>query len=148
MFTRFDVQKTHYFPHTVHCCCSSVLCLSEMRRFSQSSSFWEARCALIGQLSSAYWRIPQVCDGNVMLLAISRRDEAKTIKPIINEVFVAFSEDIITDYNDSYGIFTCCIVPRKHNNISAFVFVETPNKHYSTLLKTCVWIVRSKFFKY
>ncbi len=93
-------------------------------------------------------RIPQVCDGNVTLLAMSRRDEAKTIKPIINEVFVAFSEDIITDYNDSYGLFTCCIVPRKHNNMSAFVFVETPNKHYSTLLKTCIWIVRSKFFKY
>ncbi len=23
MFTRFEVQKTHYFPHTVHNCCSS-----------------------------------------------------------------------------------------------------------------------------
>ncbi len=29
--------------------------LSETRRFLQSSSFWEARCALIGQLSSALW---------------------------------------------------------------------------------------------
>ncbi len=28
------------------------------------------------------------------------------------------------------------------------MIVETPNKHYSTLLKTRVWIVRSKFFKY
>ncbi len=32
----------------------------------------------------------------------------QTIKPIINKAFVAFSEDIITDYNDSYGLFTCC----------------------------------------
>ncbi len=30
-----------------------MLRLSETRRFLQSSSFWEARCALIGQLSSA-----------------------------------------------------------------------------------------------
>ncbi len=32
-----------------------MLCLSETRRFLQSSSFWKARCALIGQLSSALW---------------------------------------------------------------------------------------------
>ncbi len=29
--------------------------LSEARRFLQSSTFWEARRALIGQLSSALW---------------------------------------------------------------------------------------------
>ncbi len=40
--------------------------------------------------------------------AVSWRDENKTIKPTINEAFVAFSEDIITDYNDSYGLFTHC----------------------------------------
>ncbi len=32
-----------------------MLRLSETRRFLQSSSFWEAGCALIGQLSSALW---------------------------------------------------------------------------------------------
>ncbi len=32
-----------------------MLCLSETRRFLQSSSFWEARRALIGQLSGALW---------------------------------------------------------------------------------------------
>ncbi len=47
--------KTHYFPHTVHYCCSSLPCLYETCRFLQSSSFWRARCALIGQLSSALW---------------------------------------------------------------------------------------------
>ncbi len=55
MFMWFKVQKTHYFPHTVHHCSSSMPCLSETRRFLQSSSFWEARRALIGQLSSALW---------------------------------------------------------------------------------------------
>ncbi len=35
---------------------------------------------------------------------VSRHDETKTIKPIINEAFVAFNEDIITDYND-YTVF-------------------------------------------
>ncbi len=32
-----------------------LLCLSETRRFVQSSLFGEARRALIGQLSSALW---------------------------------------------------------------------------------------------
>ncbi len=32
-----------------------MLRLSEMRQLLQSLSFWEARCALIGQLSSALW---------------------------------------------------------------------------------------------
>ncbi len=32
-----------------------MLRLSETRRFLQSSSFWEARRALIGQLSGALW---------------------------------------------------------------------------------------------
>ncbi len=131
-----------------------MLRLSETRRFLQSSSFWEARCALIGQLSSALWlaeylkRVTEMLHPLPCCDAVSRRDETKTIKPTINEAFVAFSEDIITDYNDLYCIFTRCAAPRKHNTMSAFVIVETPNKHYSTLLKTRVWIVSSKFFKY
>ncbi len=56
-------------------------------------------------------RIPQACDANVTPLTMlwcrvpGRRDETKTIKPIINEAFVASSEDTITDYNDSFGRF-------------------------------------------
>ncbi len=73
--------------------------------------------ALIGQLSSALWlaeylkpememlRPLQYCD------AVSQRGETKTIKPIINEAFVASSGDIITDYNDF------CIAPRKHYHV-------------------------------
>ncbi len=45
----------NYFSHTVHYCFSSMLCLSETRRFLQSSSFWERRRALIGLISSALW---------------------------------------------------------------------------------------------
>ncbi len=83
-----------------------MLHLSETHRFLQSSSFREARCALICQLSSALWfaeylkrvmemlRHLQCCDD------VSWHDETKTIKPTINEAFVAFSENIITDYND------------------------------------------------
>ncbi len=79
---------------------------------------------------------------------MSQCDETKTIKPTINEAFNAFSEDIITDHNDAYSLFMHCAASRKHNTMSAFVIVETPNKLYSTLLKTHVWIVSSKFFKY
>ncbi len=111
-----------------------MLHLSETRRFLQISSFWEERCALISQLSSAFWLAKYLKRVTEMLRpfpygnAVSRRDETKTVKPIIKEVFVAFSEDIVTDYNDSYGLFTCCATPPKHNTMSAFVIVEMPNK--------------------
>ncbi len=68
--------------------------------------------------------------------AVSRQDDTKTIKTIINEGFVASSGDIITDYKDSY----CRVASRRVNiTMSAFVIGETTNnKHYSTQLKTHV----------
>ncbi len=102
-----------------------MLRLSETRRYLQSSSFWEARPDLIGQLSSALWlaeylkRVTEMLRPLLYCYAVSRRDETKTIITIaINEAFVASSGDIITDYNDLYGLFThraasLCIAPRK-----------------------------------
>ncbi len=58
-------------------------------------------------------------------------DETRTIKPITNEAFVASSGDIITDYDD---LFTCRVASRR---------VMTNNKHYSTMLKTRLWIISS-----
>ncbi len=148
-------KKTHYFPHTVHNCCFSMLCLSETRKFLQSSSFWEARRALIGQLSSALWLAENLKRETEMLRplpycdAVSRNGETKTIKHIINEAFVASSGDIITDGNDLYCLFTCCIALHRANiTMSAFVIREiTNNKHYTTQLKTRICIVSGKFFK-
>ncbi len=133
-----------------------MLRLSETRRFLQSSSFWEVRCALSGQLSSALWLAEYLKHETEMLRplpycdAMSRHDEIKTIKPIINEAFVASIGDIIADYNDLYCLFTRRVASRHVNiNMSAFVIgATTNNKHYSTLLKTRVWIVSGKFFKY
>ncbi len=62
--------------------------------------------------------------------AVSRHDDTKTIKSLINEAVVASSGNIITDYNIT---------------MSVFVNGEmTNNKHYSTQLKTRVWIVSSR----
>ncbi len=122
-----------------------MLRLSETHRFLQSSSFWEAcsdwpaiRCVVIG-------RIPQAWVGNVtpltVLWCVSRRDETKTIKPIINEAFVASSGDIITDYNDLYGLFKhyhVCICDRSNDKQQALLYT----------LKTHICIVSGKFFKY
>ncbi len=127
-----------------------MLRLSETRRFLQSSSFWEAR--LIGQLSSALWlaeylkRVTEMLRPSPYCDGVSRRDETKTIKPITNEAFVASSGDIITDYNDLYCLITCRVASHHVNiTMSAFVIGEmTNNKHYSKLLKTRVWIVRSR----
>ncbi len=47
--------KKHYFPHTIHYCCSPLPCLSKTHWFLQSSLFWKAQCDLIGQLSIALW---------------------------------------------------------------------------------------------
>ncbi len=101
-----------------------MLRLSETRKCLQSSSFWEARRALIGQLSSVLGLAeyhkhememlhPSLCCDDV-----SRRDETKTIKPTINEAFVASSGDIITDYNDLLSFYMShCIAPRKHYHV-------------------------------
>ncbi len=51
--------------------------------------------------------------------AVSWRDDTKTIKPIINEAFVASSGNIIiTDYNDLYlrrAVMVADIYPRDGN---------------------------------
>ncbi len=116
----------------MHYCCSSMPRLSEACRFLQSSSFWEARRALIGQLFSVLWfaeylnRVTEMLRPSPYCDGVSQQDETKTIKPIINVAFVAFNGDII-------------------NTMSAFLIGETTNnKHYSTLLKTHVWIVSSR----
>ncbi len=129
--------------------------LSETRRFLQSSSFWEARRALIGQQSSALWlaeyhkREKEMLRPSPYCDAVSRRDDTKTIKPIINKAFVASSGDTITAYNDLYCLFTRRVAsPRVNITLSAFVIGETrKNKRYSTLLKTRAWMVSGKFFK-
>ncbi len=57
--------------------------LSEMWQFLQSSSFWEARRALIGQLSSALWLAEYLKREMKMLrplpycVAVSQRDAQK-----------------------------------------------------------------------
>ncbi len=101
-----------------------------------SSALWLAEYLSVRRRCNA----PQLyCD------AVSRRDETKTIKPIINEALLASSGDIITDYNELFCLFTCRVESR-HINITMSVFVigeTTNNKHYSTLLKTHVWIANS-----
>ncbi len=152
VFMRFKVQKTHYFPHTVHYFCSSILCLSETRRVLQSSSFWEARRALIGQLSSALWLAEYLKRETEMLRplpycdAVSHRDGTKPIKAHYKQSICSIQ------WGDNYWLYclfihrvaSCCV----NISMSAFVIREmTNNKRYSTLLKTRVWIVSSKFFK-
>ncbi len=102
----YTVQKTHSFLYD-YCTLLLLLYAPPFILRNEVCSVWPAiRCVVIG-------RMPQVpvtemlrpfpCCG-----AMSRRNETKTIKPTINEAFFAFSEDIITDYNDSYGLFTRC----------------------------------------
>ncbi len=120
---RFQVQKPHYFPHSVHYCCSSMLHLSETRQFytklivlrSEACNDWPAiPCVVIG-------RIHQVWDGNVAPLTLLWCHvptwRHKNNKPIRNETFAASSGDIITNYNVLYCFFTRCITPHKHYHI-------------------------------
>ncbi len=89
----------------------------ETRRLLQSSSFWEARRALIGQLSGALWLAESLKRETDMLRLSPYCDDNN--KTHINEAFVASSEDIITDYM-TYTVFV---------HITMTVF----NKHYSKL---------------
>ncbi len=99
--------------------------LSEKQRFLQSSSFWEARRALIGQLYGALWlteylnHVMEMLRPSLYRDAVSRRDDTKTIKPITNETFVTSSGDIITDYNDLYCHYHVCICDRRNDKQQA-----------------------------
>ncbi len=104
----FKVKKNNYFPHTVHYCCSSMPRISET--LLQSSSFWEARCALIGQLSCALWLAEYLKRVMELLRPLSRLSAVQK-----NDAFVASSGDIITDYNDLYCLFTCRIASHRVN---------------------------------
>ncbi len=81
------------------------------------------------------------------LTILSQRNNTKTIKPIINEAFVASSGDIITDYNDLYCLFTRrvashCIAPHKYYHVCISAWRN--DKRYSTLLKTHVAFLSSR----
>ncbi len=112
---------------------------------SEACSDWPAiQCIVIG-------RMPQAWDGNVPPLpyceAVSQRNNTKTIKPIINEAFVASIGDIITDYNDLYCLFTRriasrCIAPHKYYHVCISAWRN--DKRYSTLLKTHVAFISSR----
>ncbi len=116
----FKVKNTLFSTY-----CTLLLLLyappTETHRFLESSSFWEARCALIGQLSKALWlaeylkRVTEMLRPSPYGDAVCQHDETKTIKPIINEAFVASSGDIITGYNDLYCVFKCCVASSRVN---------------------------------
>ncbi len=71
----------------------------------QSLLSWEARCALIGQLSSELGLAKYLKHVMEMLRpspycdAMSWHDDTKTIQHIINEAFVASSGGMVTDYS-------------------------------------------------
>ncbi len=100
----------------------------ETHRFLQSSSFWEARRALIGQLSSALWlaeylkRVTEMLRPLPYCDAVSRRDDTRTIKPITNEAFFASSGDIITDYKDLCCLYHVCICDQRNDKQQALLY--------------------------
>ncbi len=91
VFIQFKVKK-HIIFHMLYIIVAPIW---PACTFLQSSLFWEARHALIGQLSSALWLAEYLKSMTEMLRplpycdAVSRHDNTKTIKPVINEAFVA-----------------------------------------------------------
>ncbi len=70
---------------------------------SEAFSDWPAiQCVVIGRILQAWDR--NVTPLTVLWCRVPARH--KTIKPVINEAFVASSGDIITDYNDLFCLFT------------------------------------------
>ncbi len=151
---RFKVKKTQLF--STYCTLLSIIAILKRGEFYKAH-----RSEKQGELWLASY--PVRCDWpntssvrrkyyapHCIVMLFSRRDDTKTIKPIINEAFVASSGDIITDSNDLYCLFMLRVASRRVNiTMSAFVIRETTNnKHYSTQLKTRIWIVSGKFFKY
>ncbi len=134
VFMWFKVKRTHYFPHAVHYCYSTFL---KRVDFYRSSSFWEVRCALIGQLSSALWLAEYLKCVTEMLRPLPYSDAVrrdKNNKTHYKRGICCIQRDIITDCNNLYCLFKRRIAWRRVNiTMSAFVIEETTNnKHYST----------------
>ncbi len=72
-----------------------MLCLSETRTFLQSSSFWEASCALIDQLSSAFW------------LAEYHKHVKEMLRPLLYCEAVSWRDETNNKTHYKWGI--CCI---------------------------------------
>ncbi len=127
------LKKQHNFPHTVHYCCSAFLkCVdfykahySEKRLASYPVHCDWPNTSRVWWKCYAPYRIVMLCPGTT------------TQKQISN---------IITDYNDLYCLFT------RHDATLPCLYLwsgEMTNKMCnSTLLKTHIWIVSGKFFKY
>ncbi len=110
VFTQFKVQK-HIIFHIMYIivaplCSAFLKCVNFYK-----SSFWEARRALIGQLSSALWLAEiQACDRNITTLTVlwcrvpARRH--KNNKTHFKRSIFSSIGDINTDYNDLYCLFT------------------------------------------
>ncbi len=102
LFSTYIFHIPH--SHSTYYCCSSMPRFSEMLRFLQRSSFW---AEYLKRETEMLRPLPH-CD------AVVRRDDAKTIKPIINEAFIASSGGIITDYKDLYGLIQTYALPCLH----------------------------------
>jgi len=103
------VSKTHYYPHTVHYRCSSML---SMLWLASYPALWLAEYLkhVMEMLRPAPY-----CD--------AFPGETKTIKPIINLAFVASSGDIITDYDDLYTVGV--------DRLSAWPIIGADIKHFT-----------------
>ncbi len=101
------------------------------------------QCVVIG-------RIPQAWDGDVTPLTVLWC-RVPTWRDKNNKTHYKRGICCIQwGHNYCYELF-CLFTCRVHINITMSVFVigeTTNNKHYSTLLKTHLWIVNGKFFKY
>ncbi len=82
--------------------------------FLQSSSFWEASPALIGQLSSALW-LAKYLKSETDVTPPYRIVMASLATRLDNKIH--YSGDIITDYNDLYCVFTHWITLHKHYHV-------------------------------
>ncbi len=75
--------------------------------------------------------------------AVSRRDYTKTMKPIINEAFVASSGDTITDYNDLFCLFMkhnhVCICDRRNNKQQALLYTAQNSSAANSLNMNTYW---------
>ncbi len=80
MIRFLQVSSTLSIQSKFHYCCSSMLRLSEKHRFFKISSFWEAMCSLIGQLSSVLWLAKYLKGVTEMLRPLPCCDGAMRLK--------------------------------------------------------------------
>ncbi len=132
----YDIAK----KNIILCIWCNAMCLCGLRF---KTTLFSTYCTLLLLLYA-----PPFWNTSIFTKLIVLRSEVCSDWPAIQCVVIGRIPQAWDGNVTPLTILWCCVLARRHKNNKTHDRKTTNNKHYSTLLKTRVWIVSGKFFKY